>query len=91
MQAAALGLEGFPAGKALYEEFVQEFNSYENLQDYLKNSPLFAEQVKTLGLDEQAQRRWLRGLSKLVVAQPVDKKGEKPGVELAFAAPTAEA
>ena len=91
VQAAALGLEGFPAGKTLYEEFVQEFNAYENHQDYLKTSPLFAEQVKTLGLDEKAQRRWLRDWSKLVVAQPVDKKGEKPGVEIAFAAPTAEA
>ena len=41
-------------------------------------------------LDEKAQRRWLRDWNKLVVAQPVDKKGEKPGVEIAFAALTAE-
>lgn len=90
VQAAALGLEGFPSGKGLYQEFVQEFNAYENRRDYLKTSPLFAEQVKVLGLDEQAQRRWLRNWGKLVTAQPLDKKGEEPGVEIVFAAPTAE-
>ncbi|QLI59031.1 hypothetical protein C0708_22335 [Aeromonas caviae] len=29
-QASALGLTGFPDGKNLYQEFVQEFNAYEN-------------------------------------------------------------
>lgn len=89
-QAAALGLTGIPDGKSLYSEFLQEFNSYENRRDYLKSSPLFSEQVKALGLDDKAQKRWLRDWGKLVTAQLVDKKGEEPGVAITFAAPTAE-
>ncbi len=89
-QATALGLGGFPSGKALYQEFILEFNSYENRRDYLKASPLFTEVVKNDGLDGKAQVRWLRDWSKSVTAQPVDKKGEVPGVELKFSAPTSE-
>ena len=89
-QATALGLGGFPSGKALYQEFILEFNSYENRRDYLKASPLFTEVVKNDGLDGKAQVRWLRDWSKSVTAQPVDKKGVEPGVELKFAAPTSE-
>lgn len=88
--AAALGLTGFPDGRGLYQEFVQEFNSYENRSAYLKASPLFANEVAAKALDEKAQRRWLRDWGKLVVAQPVDKKGEELGVEIAFAASTAD-
>ncbi|MCO4209758.1 Wzz/FepE/Etk N-terminal domain-containing protein [Aeromonas hydrophila] len=89
-QAAALGLTGFPDGKGLYQEFVQEFNSYENRSAYLKASPLFANEVAAKALDEKAQRRWLRGWGKLVVAQPIDKKGDELGIEIAFAASTAD-
>ncbi|HHQ4711012.1 MULTISPECIES: LPS O-antigen chain length determinant protein WzzB [Aeromonas] len=89
-QATALGLVGFPSGEDLYKEFIGEFNSYENRRDYLKASPLFTEVVKNDGLDGKAQVRWLRDWSKSVTAQPVDKKGEAPGVELKFAAPTSE-
>ena len=88
--ATVLGLGGFPSGKDLYQEFILEFNSYENRRDYLKASPLFTEVVKNDGLDGKAQVRWLRDWSKSVTAQPVDKKGEAPGVELKFAAPTSE-
>ena len=90
-QAAALGLKAIPDGKSLYQEFLQEFNAYENRRDYLKASPLFVEQVKEFGLDEKAQRRWLRDWGKLVTAQPVDKKGEEPGVAITFSAPTSGA
>nr|WP_258057314.1 Wzz/FepE/Etk N-terminal domain-containing protein [Aeromonas caviae] len=75
VQAAVLGLKEIPDGKSLYQEFLQEFNAYENRRDYLKASPLFAEQVKEFGLNDKAQKRWLRGWGKLVVAQLVDKKG----------------
>ena len=88
--AAVLGLGGFPSGKDLYQEFILEFNSYENRRNYLKASPFFAEVVKSHGLDDKAQVRALRDWSKSVTAQPVDKKGEMPGVELKFAAPTSE-
>ena len=90
MQAEALGLKGFPSGKVLYQEFIQEFNAYENRREYLKASPLFAEQVEELGLDDKARRRWLRDWAKLVSAAPLDKKGEVPGIEISFSAPTAE-
>lgn len=90
-QASALGLTGFPDGKSLHQEFVLEFNAYENRRDYLKASPLFAEQVKELGLDDKAQSRWLRDWGQLVTALPVDKKGEEPGIAITSAAPTAEA
>ncbi|MEH8120999.1 Wzz/FepE/Etk N-terminal domain-containing protein [Aeromonas veronii] len=90
IQAEALGLKGFPSGDVLYKEFIQEFNAYENRRDYLKASPLFAEQIKESALDAKAQRRWLRDWAKLVTASPVDKKGEEPGVEITFAAPTAD-
>lgn len=88
--AKVLGLKGFPNGKGLYQEFVQEFNSYENRRTYLKASPLFANEVAVKELDEKAQRRWLRDWGSLVVAQPVDKKGEVPGIEITFAAPTTD-
>lgn len=88
--ATVLGLGGFPSGKDLYQEFILEFNSYENRRNYLKASPFFAEVVKSHGLDDKAQVRSLRDWSKSVTAQPVDKKGEMPGVELKFAAPTSE-
>lgn len=90
VQAAAMGLKGFPDGKNLYQEFVQEFNSYENRRAYLKASQLFSEQVKKLGLDDYSQKRWLRDWAQQVSAEPVDKKGDKPGVGLTFSAPTAE-
>ncbi|EQB2600380.1 LPS O-antigen chain length determinant protein WzzB [Aeromonas salmonicida] len=90
VQASALGLRGFPDGKSLYQEFVQEFNAFENRRDYLKGSPLFAEQIKESALDAKAQRRWLRDWANLVTAKPVDKKGEEPGIAITFAAPAAE-
>ncbi|WOQ14703.1 LPS O-antigen chain length determinant protein WzzB [Aeromonas media] len=90
VQASALGLTGFPDGESLYQEFVQEFNAFENRRDYLKGSPLFAEQIKESALDAKAQRRWLRDWAKLVMAKPLDKKGEEPGIAITFAAPAAE-
>jgi len=90
VQASVLGLAGFPSGKTLHQEFVSEFNAYENRRDYMKASPLFAEQSKVLGLDDKGRKRWLRDWTKLVTAQAVDKKGEVPGIEITFAAPTAK-
>lgn len=90
VQAGALGLTGFPGGKTLHQEFVSEFNAYENRRDYMKTSPLFMQRAEEQGLDEKSRKRWLRDWAKLVKAQPVDKKGEEPGIEIVFAAPTAE-
>ncbi|MFQ2907990.1 LPS O-antigen chain length determinant protein WzzB [Aeromonas allosaccharophila] len=90
VQADALGLQGFPSGEVLYQEFIQEFNAYENRRDYLKASPLFAQQAEELGLDDKAHRRWLRDWAQLISAAPLDKKGEVPGIAISFSAPTAE-
>lgn len=88
-QATALGLSGFPSATDLYQEFIMEFNSYDNIRDYLKSSPL-AEVLKKRRLDGKAQVHWLRDWSKFVMAKPVDNKGERLGVELNFSAPTSE-
>lgn len=75
-RARLLGLTEFPDSKALYEEFVREFNSYENRQEFLRSSDLFKRQIVSNQLDERSQRRWLRDWAKLMLAEPVDKKGE---------------
>ncbi|MGV2703333.1 LPS O-antigen chain length determinant protein WzzB [Aeromonas salmonicida] len=75
-RARLLGLTELPDSKALYEEFVREFNSYENRQEFLRSSDLFKHQVVSNQLDERSQRRWLRDWAKLMFAEPVDKKGE---------------
>lgn len=91
-KATALGLTGFPDGKALYQEFIQDFNAYKNRQDYLKTSPLFTQYVKEQGLGDKEARRWLRDWGQLVIAKPMDKKIEKEGeptIVLNVVAPTA--
>jgi LPS O-antigen subunit length determinant protein (WzzB/FepE family) len=79
-QAMQFGVTGFPTGQELYDEFVREFNSYENRRDFLKGSSFFKEQVQTAQLDQREQRLWLRKWSELISAEVVDKKGEKPGI-----------
>lgn len=84
-----LGLQGIPNESYLYNQFITEFNSYDNQQDYLRQSSLFKQQVEQHKLDEKAQHRWIRDWVKSVFAEPVDKKGEKPGTVLTFTANTA--
>ena len=84
-----LGLDGIPNGKYLFDQFIAEFNSYDNQQDYLHQSNSFKQQVKQHNLDEKAQQRLIRDWVKSVSAEPVDKKGEKPGIALHFTAKTA--
>lgn len=83
-QAKLLGITDFPDSKVLYDEFVREFNTYENRRAFLKDSPFFKELVKAAKLDERGQRLWIREWSKYISADTVDKKGEKPGVILKF-------
>ncbi|WP_042009712.1 LPS O-antigen chain length determinant protein WzzB [Aeromonas fluvialis] len=89
-QAGMLGLKGFPAGKSLHSQFLLYFNAYENRRDYLRQSTVFQQMVQEQQLDAKAQRRWIREWAKSISAEPVDKKGEKPGTELTFSADTAE-
>ena len=85
-QARLLGLTGFPDSKVLHEEFIREFNAYDNRREYLQGSELFKRHVVTAQPDDKGQRRWLRDWAKFIVAEPVDKKGAIPGVTLAAGA-----
>lgn len=85
-EAKLLGVTGFPNEKALYSEFIREFNAYENRRDFLKGSELFKSQADVAQLDERGQRLWVRELAKYISAEPVDKKGEKPGIKLTSSA-----
>ncbi|MBL0666721.1 hypothetical protein JD488_08370 [Aeromonas jandaei] len=78
-QAKLLGISDFPSGQELYDEFVREFNSYENRRDFLKGTSFFQEQVQEAQLDSREQRLWLRKWAEFITAEAVDKKGERPG------------
>lgn len=89
-QAKLLGITDFPDSKVLYDEFVREFNTYDNRRTFLKDSPFFKEQVKAAKLDEKGQRLWIREWSKYISADTVDKKGEKPDIDLMFSADSSD-
>ncbi|QNF18855.1 hypothetical protein FT669_20625 [Aeromonas jandaei] len=75
-QAKLFGISDFPSGQELYDEFVTEFNSYENRRDFLKGSSFFQEQVQADQLGLREQRLWLRKWAELITAEAVDKKRE---------------
>ncbi|MGL5292911.1 MAG: Wzz/FepE/Etk N-terminal domain-containing protein, partial [Aeromonas sp.] len=81
-QAKLVGLTDFPDDKTLYDQFINEFNAYDNQREFLSQSVLFKHTVEQDKLDPKAQRRWLRKWSQLISAVAVDKKGEIPGVTL---------
>ncbi|MDM5112681.1 LPS O-antigen chain length determinant protein WzzB [Aeromonas salmonicida] len=85
-QAKLLGVTDFPDRSTLYNEFIREFNAYENRRDFLKGSELFKSQVDLAQLDERGQRLWVREWAKFIAAEAVDKKGEKPGIRLTSSA-----
>ncbi|MCH7372118.1 LPS O-antigen chain length determinant protein WzzB [Aeromonas aquatica] len=89
-QAMLLGLTGFPSSKVIHDDFIREFNSYDNQREYLQESELFKRHIATAKPDEQGKRRWLRDWSKFISAEPVDEKGNKPGVRLTTSADTSE-
>lgn len=85
-QAKLFGITDFPSAQKLYDEFVREFNSYDNRRNFLQDSSFFKEQVQAAQLDQRAQRLWLRKWSQLISAEVVDKKGEKPGIIISSSA-----
>ncbi len=85
-QAKLLGVTDFPDKSTLYNEFIREFNAYENRRDFLKGSELFKSQADLAQLDERGQRLWVREWAKFIAAEAVDKKGEKPGIRLTSSA-----
>jgi len=85
-QAKLFGISGFPSGQELYDEFIREFNSYENRRDFLKSSSFFKEHVQSAQLNSRAQRLWLRKWAELITAEDVDKKGVKTGILISSSA-----
>ncbi|HDX8352745.1 TPA: hypothetical protein RQM97_000676 [Aeromonas dhakensis] len=85
-QAKLLGITDFPDNKTIYDEFVREFNTYDNRRDFLKDSPFFKEQIQAAKLDERGQRLWIREWSKFITAKTVDKNRGIPDVTLSISA-----
>ncbi|UBH29263.1 LPS O-antigen chain length determinant protein WzzB [Aeromonas enteropelogenes] len=85
-RASELGLDGFPNGKALYDQFLLNFNVLDNQRAYLRQTPQFKAAVQELQLDARGQRMWVNEWIKLIAVAPVDKKGEKPGTQLTLSA-----
>lgn len=79
-----LGLSGTKSNKSLYNEFLFEFKSYNNIRDYLQTTNQFKEHVSQNELSDQQQQRLLRTWSEWMEIAPQDKKGEKPGIRLSF-------
>lgn len=88
-QATSEGITRFPDNQALYNKFINEFNSYDNQREYLENSNLFKSYITAAQLDDEGQRRWLHDWARLISAEPIDKNGEKQGTALTASADTA--
>jgi len=78
------GLNGTKNNDSLYKDFFLEFNSYNNINDYLKATTQFKEYVAEHNLSELAQQRLLRTWSAWMKNELEDKKGEQPGIRLSF-------
>lgn len=88
-QAKLVGITGFPDNQALYNKFINEFNSYDNQHEYLEDTDLFKNHAAAAQSDAEGLRRWLHDWTKRVSAEPIDKKGEKQGTILTASADTA--
>lgn len=78
------GLGGAKNNKSIYSDFLLEFKSYNNISDYLQTTTQFKEHVANNNLSELEQQRLLRSWSEWMEIAPEDKKGEQPGIRLAF-------
>ncbi|UNP87399.1 Wzz/FepE/Etk N-terminal domain-containing protein [Aeromonas encheleia] len=84
---AALEIQGLAGAKnnnSIYNDFLLEFKSYDNISDFLQNTSQFKEYVVENKLDSLAQQRLLRTWSEWMTIEPADKKGEQPGIHLSF-------
>lgn len=78
------GLRGTKNNNSVYNEFILEFKSYNNISNYLRSTSQFKEHVAKNDLSDEQQQRLLRIWSEWMEIAPEDKKGEKPGVHLSF-------
>ena len=78
------GLRGTKNNNAVYNEFLLEFKSYNNISHYLQTTSQFKEHVAKNDLNERQQQLLLRTWSEWMVIASEDKKGEQPGIQLSF-------
>lgn len=78
------GLSGTKNNKSLYNDFLLEFKSYNNISDYLQTTTQFKEYVTNNNLSDPERLRLLRTWSEWIGIAPEDKKGEQPGIHLSF-------
>ncbi|QCG48828.1 hypothetical protein E2P79_14185 [Aeromonas schubertii] len=79
-----LGLRGTKNNHDVYNEFLLEFKSYNNISHYLQTSSQFKAHVAKNNLNERQQQLLLRTWSEWMDIAPEDKKGEQPGIHLSF-------
>lgn len=78
------GLAGPKSNNALYNDFLLEFKSYDNISRYLHGTSQFGKYAVEHDLAPLAQQRLLRTWSEWMRLEPADKKGEQPGIRLSF-------
>ena len=78
------GLSGTKNNKSIYNDFLLEFKSYNNISDYLQTTTQFREYVAANNLSELERQRLLRTWSEWMKLAPEDKKSEQPGIRLSF-------
>lgn len=78
------GLRGTKNNNDVYNEFLLEFKSYNNISHYLQATSQFKAYVAKGDLNERQQQLLLRTWSAWMEIAPEDKKGEQPGIHLSF-------
>ncbi len=78
------GLVGTKSNAAIYNDFLLEFKSYNNISDYLQTTTQIKDYVKSNNLNNLEQQRLLRTWSEWMKVSLEDKKGGLPGIHLSF-------
>lgn len=78
------GLVGTKSNSAIYNDFLLEFKSYNNISDYLQTTIQYEDYVKNNNLNSLEQQKLLRTWSEWMKISPEDKKGGLPGIHLSF-------
>lgn len=87
---SAFGLHGVPDSSFLYNEFIDEFNAFDNQESFLNQNDYVKQLVLNKQLDDKSKRKLILSLTSKISAKAVDKKKEIPGIGLSFVSNTAE-
>ncbi|MFM5712354.1 MAG: Wzz/FepE/Etk N-terminal domain-containing protein [Aeromonas veronii] len=87
-QLKLYNLDGIPNDQELYTNFILEFNTYNNIREFLRSYKPFTTYVNEKSLDDTAQQRLLRTWSSSISATPYDTKNNKPGIILSASSST---